>query len=129
MTIKKSQGQSMKHIAVDLQSRNLFSHRHEYVALSRVVKKIVNRVYKQILFAVGKMETTLNPTENQHPPSLRQNKFLDSSEVLTLGHLSTCFQQRDEICDSHDFFCTLPTPHLLTVICSESFGELDSRAC
>lgn len=35
MTINKAQGQSMKHIGVDLQSSEVFSHGQLYVALSR----------------------------------------------------------------------------------------------
>lgn len=46
MTINKSQGQSMNHMAVDLQSRNCFNHRYGYVALSSVKTEMVIRIYK-----------------------------------------------------------------------------------
>ena len=39
MTINKSQGQSMKFVGINLQSRPVFSHGQLYVALSRVTTK------------------------------------------------------------------------------------------
>ena len=68
MTINKSQGQSMKYMGVDLQSRQCFTYGQLYVGLSRVTKKqnlhlitpmtdprnpirymLDNPVYKQVL--------------------------------------------------------------------------------
>ena len=69
MTINKSQGQSMKYVGINLQSRPAFSHGQLYVALSRVTRQgnlyligpdiheytnerlMKNIVYKQILLS------------------------------------------------------------------------------
>lgn len=77
ITVNKSQGQSMKHVGIDLQSSDCFSHGQLYVALSRVTSQqnlrliapndrhflnnslITNVVWTQVLLprAVGLVET------------------------------------------------------------------------